>query len=69
MKLGYLGIDQYGGRYKIDKYPRKELLAQLGRAHAELMYQDSKNGTRRAGYVIAGLWISVYEVHEWGTPT
>ena len=67
MRLGYLGIDQYGKRYKIDKHPRKELLDQLGRSHAELMYQDSKSGTRKAGYVIAGLWISVYEVHEWAS--
>ena len=26
MKLGYMGIDQYGTTYKLNKYPRKELL-------------------------------------------
>ena len=65
-KLGYLGIDQYGDRYKMDKHPRKELLDQLDRSHADLIYRDRKSGPPRVvGYVIAGLWIDVYEVHEW----
>lgn len=66
MKLGYLGIDQYGYRYKINEHPRKELLEQLGSTHAAKMYVDLKSGgSRHAGYVIAGLWIDVYEVHSW----
>lgn len=64
--LGYLGIDQYGQHYAIDKHPRKELLDKLGRKHASKMYVDLKNGgSRHTGYVIAGLWIRVLEVHAW----
>jgi len=61
MKLGYLGIDQYGQRYKIDKYPRKKLMEQLGHASANRMF----NGRKHVGYVIGGFWITVYEVHDW----
>lgn len=64
--LGYLGIDQHGQHFNMDKHPRKELLRQLGRSHASKMYCDLKSGgSRHAGYVIAGLWIDVYEVHAW----
>lgn len=66
MKIGYIGISQYGDRYTIQKYPRKELLAQLGATHAEKMYVNTKSGkTRHIGYAINGQWIRVYEVHEW----
>ena len=66
MKIGYLGIDQYGDRYKMDKYPRKELLIQLGRKRASKMYRDFKDGkSKQVGYIIAGRWIDVYEVHDW----
>jgi len=66
MKLGYLGIDQYGQHYEIDKHPRKELLEQLGYQHADKMYVDLKDGGHRhKGYVIGGLWITVHEVHSW----
>lgn len=66
MKVGYLGIDQHGTRYKMDKHPRKELMEQLGSSHAGKMYVDLKNGgIRHVGYVIASLWINVYEVHQW----
>lgn len=64
--LGYLGIDQYGQRYKIDKHPRKELLHYLGRTKAVKMYVDTKEGSvKHTGYVIDGLWITVYTVCEW----
>jgi len=67
-KLGYLGIDQYNKHYKIDKSPRKELLEQLGRQHTSKMYVDLKSGgSRHVGYVIAGKWISIYEVHIWNS--
>ena len=65
-QLGFLGVDQYGHKYHIQKNPRKELLEQLGRSHAEKMYCDTTNGkTRHKGYVIAGLWIDVYRVCAW----
>ncbi len=64
--LGYLGIDQYGQHYHIKKYPRKELMAQLGCKHVEKMYANGKNGSEReAGYVIAGLWIDIYKLCKW----
>jgi len=66
MKLGYIGIDQFGETYNIKKHPRKELLEQLYRQHTSKMYVDKKDGsTRHVGYIIAGHWITVYEVHEW----
>lgn len=66
MKLGYMGLDQYGNHYKIDKNPRKELLEQLGYKHADKVYVDTKDGnTKHIGYVIGGRRITVYEVHEW----
>jgi hypothetical protein len=66
MKLGYIGIDQYGHHYTIEKHPRKELLEQLGSTHADKMYVDTKAGlTKHKGYIISGLWISVYAIHEW----
>ncbi len=66
MRLGFLGIDQFGETYNIKKYPRKELLDQLARQHTSKMYVDKKDGsTRHVGYIIAGRWITVYEVHEW----
>lgn len=68
MKLGYLGIDQYGDRYKMDKHPRKELMDYLGASNARKMYVDTKDGAaKHVGYVIRGHWINVYEVHEWST--
>ena len=66
MKLGYLGIDQYGQHYNIKAHPRKELLGQLGRKHADKMYRDTKDGKgKEAGYVIGGLWIDIHEIHGW----
>ena len=66
MLLGYLGIDQYGERYKIDKHPRKELLEKFATTHAEKMYVDTLSGiARHIGYIIRKHWITVYEVHSW----
>ena len=66
MDLGYLGIDQYNNKYHMDKYPRKELLEQLGSKHADKMYCDLKNGgVREKGYIISGLWISIYRISTW----
>ncbi len=65
-RLGYLGLDQYGDTYHINKHPRKELLEQLGCKHASKMYVDTKSGdTKHVGYVVAGRWINVYVVSEW----
>lgn len=64
--LGYLGIDQCGNSYRIEKSPRKELMEQLGATGAKKMYVDLKGGRHRhVGYVIGELWIRVYRVCPW----
>jgi len=65
--LGYIGIDQHGQTYQIgDNPPRKWLLNHLDRQHAGKMYIDRKDGkSYHIGYIIAGLWIQVYEIHDW----
>jgi len=64
MKLGYIGIDQYGQHYHLHAHPRKELMAKLGTKHADKMCVDTKEReARHVGYIVAGLWITVYEVH------
>ncbi|MBE3114881.1 MAG: hypothetical protein IMZ59_05100 [Actinobacteria bacterium] len=66
-KLGLMGIDQYGQHYKLKTdHPRKELQEILGRKHTDKMYVDTKTGdTKHIGYIINGLWITLYEIHEW----
>jgi len=65
-QLGFLGIDQHGQYYTIDKYPRKELLEQLYSKHADKMYCDTKDGKiKHVGYIIKGYWINVYKVYQW----
>ena len=64
--LGYLGIDQYGHKFVIHKYPRKELSEKLGIKHVRKMYRDTKDGKAcHVGYVIGGHWIEVHEVCKW----
>lgn len=66
MKVGYLGVNQYGQKYTMYKHPRKELLEILGATKAEKMYVDKKDGSSvHVGYVIGDEWITVYEVHQW----
>jgi len=65
-KLGYMAKDQYGQTYHNLKHPRKDLLERLYCKHAAKMYCDTKSGeVKHIGYIIAGLWLRVYEVHEW----
>jgi hypothetical protein len=59
----YMAIDQYGRAYHGLKHPRKDLLERLGRSRAHKMYQDKKDGsTVWTGYVIGGLWLTLYKV-------
>lgn len=59
----YIAIDQYGQTFRIKQHPRKELCEQLGSSHADIMYQDKKDGsTVKTGYVIAGLWLSIFKL-------
>ena len=59
-----IGIDQYGRTYpNLGKYPRKELLSQLGYKNAHKMYKDKKDGSSvHCGYVVGNYWITLYEV-------
>ena len=68
MKLGYLAIDQYGqaDRLLSPKAPRKQLLDKLGRKHCAKMYCDRESGPPvHSGYIVAGRWFTLYEVHSW----
>lgn len=62
MKM-YMAIDQHGQHYHGLKKPRKELCEILDRQHVEKMYMDTEDGkTYHCGYIIGGLWLSIYEV-------
>lgn len=67
--LGYLAIDKRGGqslKLTNPSNPRKQLLEKLGRKHADKMYCDLVNGgTRHTGYIVAGGWWEILEVHAW----
>ena len=62
--MNFIGQDQYGFYYHIDKHPRKELKEMLpGRIRK--MYMDTKKGVKHIGYVVGNLWVEVYEVKAW----
>lgn len=63
-----MGRDQYNRDYhNLGKHPRKALMERLGRKHVSKMYVDSKSGgpPKHVGYVIGGLWITLYRVMPW----
>jgi hypothetical protein len=64
----FIGIDQYNQTYHdLGDYPRKELLKRLGHTHANKMYVDKKDGSSvHIGYVIGGLWITLYRIERFG---
>jgi hypothetical protein len=65
MPKNYMGVDQYSDTYHdLGPYPRKELLARLDRKRCDKQYiDDTKTGeTIHTGYVVAGLWITLFEV-------
>lgn len=60
-----IAVDQYGHVHHIPgKHPRAELLARLDRKHADRIYVDTSTGVRHVGYMIAGLWLSLYRPVE-----
>ena len=66
MSAGIMGVDQYGDTYHGLEHPRKDLMEKLGRKGARKMYVDKKDGgTKHIGYVVAGRWITLYNVTEW----
>lgn len=63
MSKVYMAIDQYGQTFHGLEYPRKDLLRKLGKQHAAKIYRDKKDGRSvHVGYIIGGLWLSIYEV-------
>lgn len=62
----HMAQDQYGRLYPdLGPYPRKALLEQLGRKHADKMYVDKLDGsTLHIGYIIARLWLTIYSVRR-----
>lgn len=65
--MNYMAIDQYGHTYHdLGKHPRKALLERLGSSKAHKMYVDTKDGqTVHVGYVIGGLWLTLYKVEPY----
>jgi hypothetical protein len=63
--MTYIAKDQYGYFYGLKtNHPRKELLELFCRQHAERIYRDTDVPMKplHVGYIIAGLWLSVYGV-------
>lgn len=59
----YMAIDQYGQTFHSLTHPRRDLCERIGCKHADKMFVDLKaGGSLHTGYVIAGHWLSVYEV-------
>lgn len=60
----FMAVDQYGATYHdLGEHPRKELMTRLHCKHVDKMYCDGNDGTTyHVGYIIGGLWLSLYEV-------
>lgn len=63
-KTNYMAVDQYGQTYhNLGEHPRKTLMDRLCRKHVSKIYVDGRGGELyHVGYVISGLWLSLYEV-------
>lgn len=59
-----IAIDQYGQMHKIEgKHTRKELMELFGSCSAQKMYIDTKEGeSKHVGYIIKGLWLTVFDL-------
>ena len=68
-RVGTCAIDQFGNTYhNREPHPRKALLERLGRSRATKMYVDMLAGeTRHVGYVIAGHWLTLYNLSQWSS--
>ena len=61
--INHMAFDQHGQTYhNLGAHPRKELLARLGRKHASPLYCTIKGKPHKIGWVIGGLWLSVWRV-------
>lgn len=61
-----MAIDQYGQtHHNLGPHPRKTLLERLGRKHCARMFVDRKDSTPvHIGWIIGGLWLTVYKVER-----
>ena len=58
----HMAVDQYGHTYHaLGAHPRKELLKRLCRQHAGKIYREKDGSTVHVGWVIGGLWLTIYE--------
>ena len=64
----YIAIDQYGTVWRGLNHPRKDLCEKIGNSHAEKMYVDTETGGKHVGYVIDGLWLTVYKLERMEKP-
>lgn len=63
--MNFMAIDQYGHTYHGLKYPRKDLCERLNRQHVSKIYVDKMDGsTAHVGYLISGLWLTLYKVER-----
>ena len=61
----FMAVDQYGATYHGLTHPRRDLLDRLDAKHADKMYVDALSGECvHIGYVIKGLWLTVYKVER-----
>ena len=59
----YMAIDQHGQTFHGLTHPRKELCERLRCNHADRMLTVDRNGKNlHVGYVIGGLWLTLFEV-------
>lgn len=64
-KTRFIAINEHGKVYHIGANPpRKWLLNYFGRQHADKIYDDLK-GKHHVGYVIAGVWLTIYRINDW----
>lgn len=64
MEKTFMAIDQYGTTYhNLGPYPRKALLERFYRKSAHKMYIEPDGA--HIGYVIAGHWLTLYEVRPY----
>jgi len=63
--MTYIAKDQYGHFYGLySNHPRKELMEKFCRQHSARIYRDTDDPHKplHIGYIIAGLWLTVYGV-------
>ena len=64
----FMAIDQYGETFHGLIHPRKDLCERLCSSHVDKQYTEYKDGhSEHTGYIIAGHWLTVYEVKPFKT--